>query len=59
MIDRIDSKKNYFFVTHPIVAKFIFSSLCKEEIKDPKYGSVTYIKDNKPIWYSKIVHDDD
>lgn len=58
MISRIDSKSNYFFVTHPLIAKFTFSFLCKENANTCEYGSLTYIKDNKPIWYSKVVYDD-
>lgn len=58
MISKIDSKNNYFFVTHPFVAKFIFYSLCNENINSPDYASVTYVKDKKPIWHSKIVYDE-
>jgi broad specificity phosphatase PhoE len=58
MIDRIDSKKNYFFVTHPSITKYIFTFLCDENVKQPDFGSLTYIKNKKPILYSKVVCDD-
>lgn len=57
-IEKLHIDKNYIIVTHGSVCKYIFEHITGEATDDlPRDSSVTYIKDKKPVWFSKLLYD--
>lgn len=57
-VDKLHDDKNYIIITHKSVCLQIFNYITKENIeKNPQESSVTYIKDKKPVWFSKLLYD--
>lgn len=57
-VEKLHLDKNYIIVTHKSVCKYMFEHITGESVDSlPGDSSVTYIKDKKPVWFSKLLYD--